>query len=856
MSELKKIGDLLDTTNFGEWLDKINDIISVLNPAQAYITELQPNISYGQAHGLLCETLPTRTNENFDNIITNSIFYIKEGSNTNTPESSTTPYILFVYSADDSGVTRVFQIAISLLTSRLYYRTKTNTTFTAWKFIPDLTYIEDNFLMLRKVDAKGNDIVQTVHTDLAFDNTTTLNTMVVNNTSTFKNYLDIQDGSLNHFYIKHDSNSKTVSFSKTDGTATVAYTIDGNVVLNSDGTVAYEIINDTLVESRKIYTINDDIRYIADLNNKIQFYIQKDNTITTNVIGSDVLYTLQGDEIYTNSNIVYKIIDDNIYKAIETYNIVNNKVYNKDNTIAYHIYEDKLYKNTEYTITNPSYYIKDNTIYLEETYDTIIYYIKDNVIYEVSDVEYMVVYKRTLRNFNDTIEYYIHSNNYITKDVNYNPSNIAYIIKSNDTLITDTNNVIKYYVVNNSAYDRITRYIINEVDDVYDMYGIKRYTIDDNNILEVNVPILVSKTNVCDINGNAVSSNSLNRTGMLDSFRDSSLYHAASNKCVNDLYQYSELRYMPYEGGTFTNIVVHNDDIRLAHDNEGRPAKLYSYDDLTFQCLKSVSIVANNETCELYLDKDNEAEPTKPCIIGGRTRTGVTPSTSGSVVYALGSVEFTENTTTIRLRKTNVTEVENPIDEKTNVAVVLERTDEGSTSFRPSEDGVISLGTGAIRYNQIYSSVSSISTSDKTKKVDIEDIDKSLLNKWSKVQWKTFKFKDSVAEKGDKARLHTGLIAQDLEAVLSGINVRDYGFFCYDKWDDIYDSEYITTTPEFDKLGKTKDAQELVLNKKVKSAGEQYSLRYQEIQAIENAYLRQKIQELEKEIQKLKKIIK
>lgn len=856
MSELKEIGELLDTTNFGEWLDKINEVISVLNPAQSYITELQPNISYGQEHGLLCETLPTRTNENFDNIITNSIFYIKEGSNTNTPESSTTPYILFVYSADDSGVTRVFQIAISLLTSRLYYRTKTNTTFTPWKFIPDLTYIEDNFLMLRKVDANGNDIVQTVHTDLAFDNTTTLNTMVVNNTSTFKNYLDIQDGSLNHFYIKHDSNSKTVSFSKTDGTATVAYTIDGNVVLNSDGTVAYEIINDTLVESRKIYTINDDIRYIADLNNKIQFYIQKDNTITTNVIGSDVLYTLQGDEIYKNSNIVYKIIDDNIYKAIETYNIVNNKVYNKDNTIAYHIYEDKLYKNTEYTITNPSYYIKDNTIYLEETYDTIIYYIKDNVIYEVSDVEYMVVYKRTLRNFNDTIEYYIHSNNYITKDVNYNPSNIAYIIKSNDTLITDTNNVIKYYVVNNSAYDRITRYIINEVDDVYDMYGIKRYTIDDNNILEVNVPILVSKTNVCDINGNAVSSNSLNRTGMLDSFRDSSLYHAASNKCVNDLYQYSELRYMPYEGGTFTNIVVHNDDIRLAHDNEGRPAKLYSYDDLTFQCLKSVSIVANNETCELYLDKDNEAEPTKPCIIGGRTRTGVTPSTSGSVVYALGSVEFTENTTTIRLRKTNVTEVENPIDEKTNVAVVLERTDEGSTSFRPSEDGVISLGTGAIRYNQIYSSVSSISTSDKTKKVDIEDIDKSLLNKWSKVQWKTFKFKDSVAEKGDKARLHTGLIAQDLEAVLSGINVRDYGFFCYDKWDDIYDSEYITTTPEFDKLGKTKDAQELVLNKKVKSAGEQYSLRYQEIQAIENAYLRQKIQELEKEIQKLKKIIK
>lgn len=863
MSELKEIDALLDTKNFGEWLEKINEVISVLNPAQAYIRELQPNISYGQEHGLLCDTLPIKTGIDFDSIITNSIFYIKEGSNTNTPESSMNPYILFVYSGSENDtVSRVFQVAISLSTSRLYYRTgvNANKTFTSWKFIPDLTYIEDNFLMLHKVDADGNGILQTVDTDLMFDNITTLNTMVVNDTSTFKNYLDIQDGNLNHFYIKHDSSSETVTFNKTDGTATVAYTIDGKNVLNKDGEIVYEIVNDTIVESRKIYTINDDIRYIANLDNKVVFYIQNaDSTtnvsnITTNANGSEVIYTLDANEIYNKSQIVYRIIDDVIYKADEIYNIVSNIVYNKDNTIAYHIYDNKLYKNTEYT--TPVYYIKDNVIYSDDTYDIAVYYIKNNVIYEISDVEYTILYKRTLRDFNDNIKYYIHSNNYITTDVNFNSSNILYVIKSNDTLITDTNNVIQFYVIDNVVYDRITRYTINEVDNVYDMYGIKRYTIDGTNILEVDVPLLIGKTNVCDINGNAKSSDTLNRTGMLDSFRDSSLYHAASNKCVNDLYQFSELRYMPYEGGTFTDVVVHNDDIRLAHDNEGRPAKIYSYDDLTFQCLKTISFVANNETCELYLDKDNEAEPNKPCIIGARTRTGITPSTSGSVVYALGSVEFTENTTTIRLRKTNVTEVENPIDEKTNVAMVLERTDEGSTSFRPSEDGVISLGTGAIRYNQVYSSVSSISTSDKTKKVDIKDIDKSLLNKWSKVQWKAFKFKDSVAEKGDKARLHTGLIAQDLEDVLTGINVRDYGFFCYDKWDDIYDTEYITTNPEFDKLGMTKDTQEFALNKKIKSAGEQYSLRYQEIQAIENAYLRHEIQELKKVVQKLQKLIK
>jgi hypothetical protein len=40
-----------------------------------------------------------------------------------------------------------------------------------------------------------------------------------------------------------------------------------------------------------------------------------------------------------------------------------------------------------------------------------------------------------------------------------------------------------------------------------------------------------------------------------------------------------------------------------------------------------------------------------------------------------------------------------------------------------------------------------------------------------------------------------------------------------------------------------------------KKGGEQYSLRYQEVQAIENAYLRKEIQGLRSEIEELKKLI-
>ena len=81
-----------------------------------------------------------------------------------------------------------------------------------------------------------------------------------------------------------------------------------------------------------------------------------------------------------------------------------------------------------------------------------------------------------------------------------------------------------------------------------------------------------------------------------------------------------------------------------------------------------------------------------------------------------------------------------------------------------------------------------------------------------------------------------------VEKTLKGVDIEKYGFFCKDSWEDIYDSQYIT-----DSEGNSKELKSLV-----KSAGEQYSIRYQEAQAIENAYLRRKINSLEKQIEELK----
>jgi hypothetical protein len=49
---------------------------------------------------------------------------------------------------------------------------------------------------------------------------------------------------------------------------------------------------------------------------------------------------------------------------------------------------------------------------------------------------------------------------------------------------------------------------------------------------------------------------------------------------------------------------------------------------------------------------------------------------------------------------------------------------------------------------------------------------------------KTFKWNSSVEEKGDSARTHAGIIAQDVEQAFDdeGLNASNYGLWCSDTW--------------------------------------------------------------------------
>lgn len=135
------------------------------------------------------------------------------------------------------------------------------------------------------------------------------------------------------------------------------------------------------------------------------------------------------------------------------------------------------------------------------------------------------------------------------------------------------------------------------------------------------------------------------------------------------------------------------------------------------------------------------------------------------------------------------------------------------SAFIPSTDNNRTLGSASFRWSEVFAGNGTINTSDETMKQDIGEIPDKVLDAWGEVNWQRFKWKDSVTERGDDARWHSGLIAQEIERVFSahGLDANQWGVLC------INDGEDEDGNP---------------------TGGKIYGVRYNEAQAIENAYLR------------------
>jgi len=109
-----------------------------------------------------------------------------------------------------------------------------------------------------------------------------------------------------------------------------------------------------------------------------------------------------------------------------------------------------------------------------------------------------------------------------------------------------------------------------------------------------------------------------------------------------------------------------------------------------------------------------------------------------------------------------------------------------STRFLPGLDATQTLGISTQRWTIVYATTGTINTSDINQKEQIENLDAAELNVAIQLKGliKKYKWKDAVAKKGDKARTHVGVIAQEVEAlfIAQGLDPNKYALFCRDIW--------------------------------------------------------------------------
>ena len=101
-------------------------------------------------------------------------------------------------------------------------------------------------------------------------------------------------------------------------------------------------------------------------------------------------------------------------------------------------------------------------------------------------------------------------------------------------------------------------------------------------------------------------------------------------------------------------------------------------------------------------------------------------------------------------------------------------------------DDTTDLGNSNARFDDIFATNSTIQTSDRNEKQDIEELTdaEQRVAVAAKGLMRKFRWKSAVAEKGDNARTHFGIIAQDLQAAFEaeGLNAGDYAIFTSNTW--------------------------------------------------------------------------
>jgi hypothetical protein len=109
-------------------------------------------------------------------------------------------------------------------------------------------------------------------------------------------------------------------------------------------------------------------------------------------------------------------------------------------------------------------------------------------------------------------------------------------------------------------------------------------------------------------------------------------------------------------------------------------------------------------------------------------------------------------------------------------------------NFTPVTDNALTLGSGSLRWSEVFATNGTINTSDAREKEQVREL--SDAEKAVAVRLKglirAFKWTDAVETKGGAARTHVGVMAQDVRAAFEaeGLVAEEYGVFCYNEWDE------------------------------------------------------------------------
>ena len=117
-----------------------------------------------------------------------------------------------------------------------------------------------------------------------------------------------------------------------------------------------------------------------------------------------------------------------------------------------------------------------------------------------------------------------------------------------------------------------------------------------------------------------------------------------------------------------------------------------------------------------------------------------------------------------------------------------------------SSDNAKDLGSTGARWDDIYATNSTIQTSDQNEKQQIASLTSAEITAAKAISklFKTFKWNDKVEAKGDAARTHTGVIAQQVETAMTdaGLDAGNYAFFISTDWHEDADGNEVEADAE------------------------------------------------------------